>query len=440
MKYSILIVDDEVEMCKSLSEILQTHGYTVTYTTNPLKVKSILQRDIIDLVIMDIKMPQLSGIDTLKAIKKDKKNTDIIMITGYPSVDSAVRAMKYGALNFYTKPIKIPELLNEINQLAKSRTKRDIYPESKFKYKLVTINNEMLKIIETIEKVAPTDAPVIIQGESGTGKELVANSLHYKSRRANEPFIKVNCAALPDTILESELFGHEKGAFTDAIKTHKGKFELANGGTIFLDEIGDMSLNTQAKILRVLQEKEFERVGGSDILQTDIRVIAATNKDINKLIKEGKFREDLYYRLSVITIDLPPLRKRKDDILPLAKHFLRIFNKQYSKEIKDFTERVENIFLNHNWPGNVRELKNCIERAVIFCESNYITEKELPTQYQQIIEKNESFTLDKAYDNISRDMILKALAKSNGVKQKAAEILNIHRKTLYNKMKKLGIE
>ncbi len=440
MEYSILIVDDEIEMCKSLSEILQTHGYSVKYTTDPLKVRSILQRKPTDLIIMDIKMPGRSGIDTLKEIKKGKDKTDIIMITGYPSVDSAVKAMKYGALNFYTKPIKIPELLSEINQLAKSRQKRDASLNYNHKYKLVTINSEMLKIIETIEKVAPTDAPVIIQGESGTGKELVANSLHYKSKRHNKPFIKVNCAALPDTILESELFGHEKGAFTDAIKTHKGKFELANGGTIFLDEIGDMSLNTQAKILRVLQEKEFERVGGSNTLQTDIRVIAATNKDINKLISEGKFREDLYYRLSVITIELPSLRDRKDDILPLAKHFLKIFSTQYSKEIRGFSDKVENILLNHNWPGNVRELKNCIERAVIFCETDYITENELPSQYRGIIEKNESFTLDKAYDNISRDMILKALAKSNGVKQKAAEILNIHRKTLYNKMKKLGIE
>ncbi len=440
MDYSILIVDDEIEMCKSLSEILQTHGYTVNYTTNPLKIKSILRERLIDLIIMDIKMPQRGGIDTLKEVKKGKKNTDVIMITGYPSVDSAVKAMKYGALNFYTKPIKISAFLNEIAQLAKNRENRDSHIGKEQKHKLVTINNEMFKIIETIDKVAPTDAPVIIQGESGTGKELIANSLHYKSRRAGEPFIKVNCAALPDTILESELFGHEKGAFTDAIKTHRGKFELANRGTIFLDEIGDMSLNTQAKILRVLQEKEFERVGGSNTLQTDIRVIAATNKDINKLIREGKFREDLYYRLSVITIDLPPLRKRKDDILPLAKHFLQIFNNQYNKEIKGFTDRVENIFLNHNWPGNVRELKNCIERAVIFCENQYITENELPAQYRQIIEKSNLFTLDEAYDNISRDMILKALAKSNGVKQKAAEILNIHRKTLYNKMKKLGLE
>jgi len=439
MKYNILLVDDELEMCLSLSELLTSEGYSVIYKTDPSETMSILKNEKIDLIIMDIKMPNIMGLDLLKSIKMAKINIPIIMITGYPSVQNAVKAMKYGASNFFVKPPRIDELLFEIGQLLKSHSEKK-NTTLNYSNKIVTVNPFMQKIIKTIERAAPTDAPVFITGESGTGKELVANHLHDLSKRSNKSFIKLNCAAIPDTLLESELFGHEKGSFTDAFKQRKGRFELADKGTIFLDEIGDMSLNTQAKILRVLQEQEFERVGGSEIIKTDIRVISATNKDIKKLIDEEKFRKDLYYRLSVITIHLPPLRERKDDIIPLTKHFINYFNDVYCKEIKDISCEVEQFFLKHDWPGNIRELMNCIERAVIFCDNDIIIPDDLPTQYVDFIEEGSIDNYEEAFNNLNKEIILDALMKSNGIKQKAAELLNINRRTLYNRMKKLGLE
>ncbi len=361
------------------------------------------------------------------------------MMTGFPSIENAVESMKYGALNFYVKPIDLQELLKEIKLLADSRNnivRRSIHST------IITQNRSMEKILEEVTKVASTNAPVLIIGESGTGKELVASSIHYQSRRARRPYIKVNCAAIPDNLLESEIFGHEKGAFTDAVKERTGKFELAHKGTIFFDEIGDMSLTTQPKILRVIEDGEVQRLGSSHFIHTDVRVISATNKDISQLIEEKGFRDDLYYRLSVVTISLPPLRERKDDLILLTDYFLDKFNQIYDKKVRFLSDEIKSLFLTHSWPGNIRELKNCIERAVIFSESDdtEFKKKLLPSQYREIKPEYYADNLDELYDTLTREKIIEALAKSNGVKHKAAELLNIHRKTLYNKMKKLGIE
>ncbi|GAK60963.1 two component, sigma54 specific, transcriptional regulator, Fis family [Candidatus Vecturithrix granuli] len=438
MPYTILLVDDELEMCLSLAELLRDEGYATLYATNPLDVSSLLRQEQIDLILMDVKMPEIGGIDLLKAVKKSDASIAVIMITGYPTVENAVQAMKYGALNFYTKPLKLPELLREIHELAAARLQhRSAVADPSCQ--LITRNPEMQKILKTIEKAAPTAAPVLITGESGTGKEVAANALHHLSPRADRPFIRVNCAALPDDLLESELFGHEKGAFTGAVKERKGRFELANTGTIFLDEIGDMSLKTQSKILRVIQEQEFERLGGTKSIHTNIRIITATNKNLKKLLAAEKFREDLYYRLSVITIHLPPLRERKDDILLLADYFIEHFNRIYKKRISGLREDVRWFFQQHEWPGNVRELRNCLERAVIFCEQDEIGVNELASQYAELIEHQPVNTYEEAFESLNREIILDALDKSHGVKKKAADILNISRRTLYNRMKKLGI-
>jgi DNA-binding NtrC family response regulator len=439
MAYRILIIDDEVEMCLSLAELLDDEGYQTFYTTNPLETSRILEKEKIDLLIMDVKMPEMSGIDLLKTIKTQNTSLSVIMITGYPTVENAVRAMKYGAVNFYVKPLKLDDMLKEIHELA-AKCERKRKSSVNGKHTIVTENQVMQEILKTIEKAAPTKAPILITGESGTGKELVANSLHRFGPRAEKPFVKVNCAALPDQLLETELFGHEKGAFTGAIKTRKGRFELAHTGTIFLDEIGDMSLKTQAKILRVIQEQEFERVGGNKTLHSDIRIVAATNKDIKEFIELKQFREDLYYRLSVITMHLPPLRERKDDLPLLSEYFIEHYNRVYAKNIQGISEEVQGFFYRHQWPGNVRELKNCIERSVIFCEQEMIGAGDLAAQYTELIEHQPINSYEDAFESLNRKVILDALKKSDGVKQKAADLLNISRRTLYNRMKKLGLQ
>lgn len=439
MRSRILIVDDEEEMCLSLCELLSSQGYHTSYAVDPRQVRNLLNSSPIDLIIMDVKMPYMSGLDLLKVVGKDNNPVPVIMITGYPSVENAVRAMRYGALNFYTKPIRIKALLKEVRQILGTQGTRSEKVVQE-KATIDTKNPRMVKLVETIKKVAPTDVPLIVMGESGTGKEHAVNILHRFSGRKDKPLIKVNCAAIPDNLLESELFGHEKGAFTDAVYSREGKFEISNGGSIFLDEIGDMSLNTQSKLLRVLEEKKFERLGSNRVLTTDTRVISATNKDLAELIAEGRFREDLYYRLSVVTIELIPLRERRDDIMLLADYFLSYFNTVYGKSIRSVSEEVKQIFMNHEWPGNVRELMNCTQRAVIFCEGETIEIEDLSSQYSTVCTDFSTGGFHELYDSLSREMISEALSKSKGNKQKAAGLLKIHRKTLYNRMKKLGMQ
>jgi two-component system response regulator AtoC len=438
MQKKILVIDDEIRFCKSLSEILEAESLPALYTTSPSRALQILTEQDIDLVFLDIKMPEASGIDLLRGLRARDPTIPVIMITGYPSVDNVVQSMKLGASNVFAKPPNIEELIRVTRTLLASRSRgrsnRDA-PDAA----IVTRNQSMRKMLDAIERIAPIDAPILITGESGTGKELCANAIFGLSQRKDRPFIKVNSAAIPESLMESELFGHERGAFTDAVAVRKGRFELASGGTIFLDEIADMTLTNQAKILRVLQEKEFERVGGSEVIRTDIRVLAASSKNLGELIKRGRFREDLYYRLSVITIEVPPLRERRDDVLLLAMHFIDRFNEVYSRRIRDLDDEVKELFLHHDWPGNVRELRNCVERAVIFCEGDRISRGDLPTQYCAAVDARFGGTYEQAYASFSRDVILDALARSKGRKAKAAELLNIDRRTLYNRMKRLGL-
>jgi len=442
MNYHILIVDDEKELCVSLSEILAEEGYPTLYTSDPRETPAILGRARVDLIILDIRMPGIGGIDLLKMLRRTNPNIKVIILTGHPSIENAVLSMKYGAVNFYEKPPNLKKLLNEIREFS-SRDAASQAPSGMTALppaaRVVTSDPGMRKILQSAEKAAAATAPVLITGESGTGKELIAGLVHEAGPRASRPFIKVNCAAIPEPLLESELFGHEKGAFTNAVAQRKGKFELAHEGTIFLDEIGDMSPTTQAKILRVLQEQEFERVGGTETIHSDIRVIAATNKDMRLLIQRDSFREDLYYRLCVITIHVPPLRERPGDVELLIDHFLRLYGAQYSRTIRGLDEQTRELLLAHTWPGNVRELKNCIERATIFCEGDLVTLEDLPSQYMELEGTHLGQKLQTTFDQLNRSMILEALEKSKGKKSKAADMLNINRRTLYNRMRKLGL-
>ena len=437
MAFTILIVDDEKEMCLSLSEIFTSHGFAAVTATDPRAVPALVAEHRPDLLVMDIRMPQCSGIDVLKAIKSRDRTLPVIMITGYPSVENAVASMRYGALNVFVKPVKVRELVREVEQIRDSTARAGTETDGS---SLVTGNPRMLRILDEIDRVAQADAPVLITGESGTGKELAASAIHGRGPRRHLPFIKVNCAAIPDTLLESEMFGHERGAFTDAIRQHVGKLELAGEGTIFLDEIGDMTLATQSKLLRVLQDGEFQRLGGAQTIRSGARVIAATNKRVADLLAQKIFREDLFYRLSVVTVELPSLRERKDDIDRLLSHFLGVFNATYRKAVAGVSDPVRDILLRHDWPGNVRELRNCIERAVMFCDGDRIGEEHLPAQYVKMKDQGFPDSLETVYERLSRQKIAEALARSSGEKQKAARLLNISRKTLYNRMKKLGME
>lgn len=439
MGFSILIVDDEIGQCVSLAEILEEEGYRTYYTDKPLETILILEQNTIDLIILDLRMPEIGGIDLLKKIRVHNPNIIVLILTAYPSVETAVLSMKFGAVNFYEKPPNVDALLNEIREFA-HRSLEGSASESRRAARIVTESAAMRGIIRAAEKAAGTNAPVLITGETGTGKELVAEYLHACGNRSRGPLVKVNCAALPDTLLESELFGHEKGAFTDAVARRRGKFEIADRGTIFLDEIADMSLSAQAKILRVLQERTFERVGGTETIRSDMRIVAATNKDLVALIEDGTFREDLYYRLCVIPIHMPPLRDRPGDIEKLIAHFIEVFNSTYRRTIIGVETRTREILLTHTWPGNVRELRNCIERAVIFCEGDKISMNDLPSQYRNLDGSELGEHLETDVRRLNRKMILEALEKSQGQKGRAAEMLNITRRTLYNRMRKLGLQ
>ncbi len=435
MAEKILVVDDDLSVCRSLQEVFHANGFLASYAINPSHTLELLKTERFDLAIIDVRMPQIDGIDLLRLIKRENHDIPIIIISGHGTVDLAVAAMKLGAVNFYTKPINLNNLLSEIRQICALLRNRSVSPGNP---QIVTQNSRMRKLLDIVEKVAPTKATVLITGESGTGKELVAEAIHRYSQRSGSPFIRLNCAAIPELLLESELFGHEKGAFTDAKTQRIGKFEQAAGGSIFLDEIGDMTYQTQGKLLRVLQERTLTRLGGSREIGVDCRFIAATNKDLEKLTSQGVFRQDLYYRLSVVTIQLPPLRERRDDILLLADHFLSEFCRLYGKEIAGFSEEVRSFLAAHSWPGNVRELKNFVERTVIFTDSRIVDIRSLPEQYRSISEKHAPQSLKEKQNELTREFILEALQQSKGVKSKAADLLKVDRKTLYNRLRKLN--
>jgi len=409
-----------------------------------------------DLVITDLKMPEGDGLELLKFVKDMNPDNIVIMMTGFGTVDSAVEAMKYGAFDYITKPMKddlvkltVSRALSFASLQEENVTLRDNLREKYDFGKMLGYSECMKTIFDTIEKVAKSDSTVIIYGESGTGKELVARAIHFNSDRKNFPLIPVNCGAIPEELLESELFGHEKGAFTGAIRNRLGRFELAQGGTIFLDEIGDMSPSLQVKLLRVIQEKQFERIGGVKTINADVRIIAATNQNLELAVAEKRFREDLYYRINVIPIHLPALRERGPDIAILANHFLQKFAQTKKKDVNSISPEAIACLLHYPWPGNVRELENLIEMLVVLKDDSEIVLDDLPLKIRQFKKEAQSIgsiqipddgiDFNELVNQFEKDILLNALEKSSGVKNRAAKLLNLNRTTLVEKLKRLNI-
>jgi len=451
----IMVIDDEPLMRITVQDALVVDGYKVTMAETGEKGLTLLRENPADILITDLKLPHMDGIQILKEVKTITPETQVIMITAYGSIDSAVTAMKLGASDYLTKPFAMDELLLIIKRLLRMRqlegenTSLRKRVEERYGLEgLVGKSPQMLKVYDLIETVAQTDTTVLIYGESGTGKEVVANAIHLQSPRKGRPFVKVNCAALPETLLESELFGHEKGAFTGALKQRKGRFEIADGGTLFLDEIGDISLGVQVKLLRILQERQFERVGGNETLSVNVRLICATQRDLKEEIRKGNFREDLYYRLNVVPLILPPLRERREDILLLAEHFVDKFSKKMGKEVVGLSQDAKTLLLRYQFPGNIRELENMLERAIALIKGKVIQAEDLPeevcggeTPVRNICEKiRASKPLSDAIRVFEKEYIQNVLEKTKGKKGQAAEILGISRKTLWEKIKELEIE
>jgi len=444
MKPTILIVDDEQWMRASLGELLQAEGYGVLLADSAASAMELLDRSAPDIAILDVRMPERGGLELLKDLRALSPNLRVFMMTGYPSVDTAVLAMKYGAMDFFTKPLDFPKLRRQLSLLDFGAHAPGEYKAGQTADGILGESPTIRKLRESIRRVAPTDASVIIMGESGTGKELVAESIHSQSQRSMHPFMKINCAAIPDTLLESELFGHEKGAFTGAVSRKQGLFESAEKGTVFLDEIGDMDVKLQSKLLHILQGGEFRRVGGTKDLSTDVRIISATNQNLAELIAKGLFREDLYYRLSVISIQTPSLRNHIEDIPLLVKRFVADFSRSYGKEEPLADDEFLALLKAQPWLGNVRELKNCIERAIIFCDGRTLGPQHLPQQYlmgvcgENRVSDPGAQSISEACQDLERTMILEAIERSKGNRTEAAKILGIPRRTLYNKLEKLG--
>jgi DNA-binding NtrC family response regulator len=445
-KHNILVVDDEKNILKVVSTTLGKESYTVDTARSSEEAIEKFDKDTHDLIITDLKLPGKSGMELLEYIKSRNPDIPIIMITAFGTIENAVEAMKKGAFNYLTKPVNPDELLSVVKEvLEKYELKREnvaLKSELKQKYTFSTIVGKsalMQEVFDTIRMVSKTQSNVLIMGESGTGKELVARAIHYDSDRAGGPFITVDCATIPSEIMESELFGHEKGSFTGAHERKTGLLEHANGGTVFLDEIGELDLNLQKKLLRFLQEREILRVGGIARIKLNVRVVAAANKDLEHEVQEKKFREDLFYRLNVVTIQMPPLRERKDDIPLLALHFLEKRNQIEGKLIRGFEENVMDVFLKYDWPGNVRELENVVERAYVLCPTISITLKYLPAKLLRLVrEEREPFDQMNLVETEKR-LIVKALTATSWNQSRAAEMLGISRKQLRTKIKNLGI-
>ena len=434
MRPHLLVVDDEMKMCLSLKELLEKKDFTVSIANSAREALRILQELTIDLIVCDIMMPEMSG---LLFLQKIAPRFPVIMITAYATVETARKAFKLGASDYLVKPFEFEELLVVINQKLKTGLVREPTPPSI--WYLGSKNSAFLQMIEVAEKFASTDMPVLLTGESGTGKEVIADFIHFKSGRGHLPFIKINCAAIPESLLESELFGYERGAFTGAEFRKIGKFEEADKGTLLLDEIGDMPLQLQAKILRVLQDFEFSRLGGQERIRTDTRVFAASNQSLGDAIRAGKFRGDLYHRLNGVQVHIPPLRDRKEDLQSLADYFLERFNRKYDKTIEGFSTEACTALQSYDWPGNIRELRNYVERAVVICEERCVGLKHLPDSLAHHASYGGG-AVDEYRQNYIRRVIIDALNKSNGSRLEAAKMLNVSRKTLYNWMRDLKIE
>jgi DNA-binding NtrC family response regulator len=439
----VLVVDDEEPLRRLLKKELARKGFSVEAAPDGNAAFEILKKSTFDVLLLDIMMPGIDGISLMKKLQTDPASPAIIVLTGRATVETAVEAMKHGAYDYLTKPYKLEELTIIINRAyeygrlsIKSRLLQQELIRKETPTEFITASRPMKDILSLVKKIAPTDSPVFIQGESGTGKELVANTIWHHSKRSNFPLIALNCAALSENLIESEIFGHEKGAFTNAYQTKHGIVEVADKGTLFLDEIGEMPLGPQAKLLRFLDSGEFRRVGSNKTLRVDVRLIAATNKQLIELVKKGGFREDLYYRLNVINITVPPLRERPDDVPGLAAHFLRKYGLKMSKQIEGFTFGAMEKLINYPWPGNVRELENVVERAVILCDAEQIGARDLSiTPVPPVKESGENPSLEE----MEKDYILGVLKEANGNQSKASQILGIDRKTLYLKLKKYGI-
>ncbi|MDD2891112.1 MAG: sigma-54 dependent transcriptional regulator [bacterium] len=445
MLKNILVVDDELSMQKVLSAMLQKEGYKVITANNGKEALEHFKKDSPNLVITDLKMPEMDGLTLLSEIMKVSPGVPVIMITAHGTVETAVSAMKQGAYDFIIKPFDINEIKQVVEKALNVQEKNTqnflISPEDEDE--IVGKSPKMQEVYQMIEKVSKSVATVYIRGESGTGKELAARAIHYRSDRKDKPFIKVNCAAIPENLLESELFGYEKGAFTGANVAKPGRFELADGGTLFLDEIAEMSINNQSKLFRVLQEREFERIGGVRTVKVDIRLIVATSKNLQEYVAEGKFREELYYRLNVVPISLPPLRERKEDIKALVEFFISRFSKREGKNIRGISDDALKMLMDYSWQGNIRELENVIERTVVLEDVEILQSEHFPHLKTNVETGSQKLTLKeeskKGKTETEKSLIIEALQASNGNRTKAAEALGISRRTLQLKIKEYSL-
>jgi DNA-binding NtrC family response regulator len=445
--FRILVVDDEPAQRELVAGFLRKQGFEVALAGDGTDALGRFTREPFDLVLTDQRMPGLSGLELLDALRAVTPEAAVIVMTAYGTIETAVAAIKAGAADYLTKPLNLDELLHRIRTVrerqrlvAENRELRLALSERHRVEGIIGESGRMQEVLSLVHRVAGSEATVLIQGESGTGKELIAQAIHYASPRASGPLVKVNCAALPESLLESELFGHEKGAFTGAVAARQGRFELAHGGTLFLDEIGDLPLHLQVKLLRVLQAREFERVGASRPITVNVRLIAATHRDLAALVKAGRFRDDLYYRINVVTIVVPPLRERREDIPPLIDHFVRTFAEGNRKPIAGLTREARDLLLRYDYPGNVRELENLIERAVVLTRDDVIGPADLPLTLQDATtEPAEPAGLTVAVEALERGMIREALARADGIQTRAAEALGISERVLRYKLRKYGL-
>ena len=445
--FHILVVDDEPVQREMIGGFLKKQGFEVIAADSAERALELFRQDAFDLVLTDQKMAEMSGLELLQAVHTINAETPVILITAFGTIEAAVTALKHGAIDYLTKPLNLDELLYRIRQVSdryriinENRELREALQDRHRIEGIIGESGAMLEVLSIVRRVAPSEATVLIRGESGTGKELIAKAIHFGSPRARGPLVKVNCAALPEALLESELFGHEKGAFTGALTSRQGRFELANGGTIFLDEIGDLPLHLQAKLLRVLQEREFEKVGSSRPVRVNVRIMAASHRPLEDLIKAGQLREDLYYRLNVVTIFIPPLRERRSDVALLLDHFLRQYAEKNGKTIRGLTPEGRDILLRYDYPGNVRELENIIERAVVLTRDDVIGSGDLPLTVQEpeVADGDRETNLTAAVEALERRMIRDALARSDGIQTRAAELLGMGERALRYKLTKYG--
>jgi len=450
LKTRILIVDDEVDALDLMEELFVQHGYETITAQNGMEAMSILRSQEPDILISDMQMPEMNGMELLDLAQKEYPDLAVMMITAHGTIETAVEAMKKGAKDYILKPLRFDEIVSKVETMAelKSLMRENTYLHQQLKStfgfdNIIGRNTKMLELFDLIKAISETPSTVLIRGENGTGKELIAKAIHFHSSRVKKRLVTVNCGAIPENLLESELFGHVKGAFTHAIKDKPGKFELADGGTLFLDEIGEIDVSLQVKLLRAIQQQEIERVGSTQVNKVDARIISATNANLEEAMDAGRFRQDLYFRLNVIQIDVPPLRERIDDIPLLVSHFVEKYNKKLSKEFHGISNEAMEVLQSYSWPGNIRELENAIERGIALGKSDVIHARDLPSTLQKQrplslpgVDIASGVSLTEMVDNYERKLIMRALEENKNNKKRTAEILNIHRSTFMSKLKK----